>query len=121
MSVLLDLGIRLLVLAADRAPDRVTIRETAETCAASHAHLAKAANRLVKGGFLHSLRGRHGGLKLALPPDAIDLGSVAESLRSLQTPIHARDDALTGWRRIQDEAALAYIRHLTAKTLSDIL
>ncbi|QRM52534.1 Rrf2 family transcriptional regulator (plasmid) [Rhizobium sp. BG6] len=68
MSVLLDLGIRLLVLAAARAPDKVTIRETAASCAASHAHLAKAANRLVKGGFLCSLRGRRGGLKLALPP-----------------------------------------------------
>ncbi|MBO9126951.1 MULTISPECIES: Rrf2 family transcriptional regulator [unclassified Rhizobium] len=68
MSVLLDLGIRLLVLAAARAPDKVTIRETAASCAASHAHLAKAANRLVKGGFLCSLRGRRGGLKLCIAP-----------------------------------------------------
>ncbi|WP_160012550.1 Rrf2 family transcriptional regulator [Rhizobium sp. 18055] len=121
MSVLLDLGIRLLVLAADRAPDKLTIRETAEICAASHAHLAKAANRLVKGGFLCSLRGRRGGLKLALPPEAIDLGAVVQSLLGSQPACHVRDEVLVGWRRVQEEAASAYIRHLAERTLSDIL
>lgn len=121
MSVLLDLGIRLLVLAADRSPNTVTIRETAETCAASHAHLAKAANRLVKSGFLHGLRGRQGGLKLASSPEAIDLSAVVECLRSSRTGSPVLDEALVGWRRVQDEAASAYLRHLAGKTLSDIL
>jgi Rrf2 family nitric oxide-sensitive transcriptional repressor len=121
MSVLLDLGIRLLVLAAARAPGKVTIRETAETCAASHAHLAKAANRLVKSGFLDSMRGRHGGLTLALPPEAINLGAVVECLRKSRTASHVREEILLGWRRVQDEAASAYVRNLADKTLSDIL
>lgn len=121
MSVLLDLGIRLLVLAAGRSPNKVTIRETAATCAASHAHVAKVANRLVKSGFLHSLRGRQGGLKLALPPEAIDLGAVVACLSSSRTTTRVLDEVLVGWRRVQDEAASAYIRHLAAKTLSDIL
>jgi Rrf2 family nitric oxide-sensitive transcriptional repressor len=121
MSMLLDLGIRLLVLAADRSPNKVTIRETAETCAASHAHVAKAANRLVKSGFLHSLRGRRGGLTLALAPEAIDLGAVVDCLGTSRTTNQVWDEVLVGWRRVQDEAASAYIHHLATRTLSDIL
>ena len=121
MAILLDLGIRLLVLAAARAPQKLTIRETAEICAASHAHLAKAANRLVRGGFLDSMRGRHGGLRLAMPPDAIKLDAVAESLRGGDAADDGKDQLLINWRRIQQEAANASLSHMADRTLADIL
>ncbi len=121
MAVLLDLGIRLLVLAAARSPQKLTIRETAEICAASHAHLAKAANRLVRGGFLDSMRGRHGGLRLALPPNAIKLHAVAEILRGNDASDESKDGLLINWRRVQQEAANASLRHMADRTLADIL
>lgn len=59
------------------AHDRlVTIEEVSEYFSISRAHLMKIANMLTRGGYLTSVRGRSGGLKLARKPSEINLGQV---------------------------------------------
>lgn len=54
----------------------ITIREIATVHGISHNHLSKIVNHLGLLGILNTLRGRAGGIQLALPPEQIMLGAV---------------------------------------------
>jgi len=74
-----DYAMRVLIYAA-ASPDRlITIEETANAYTISRAHLMKVVNALTRHGFLRSVRGRAGGLALALPPEEIGLGAVVRA------------------------------------------
>ncbi len=58
-------------------PERVLRKsEIAAVCGASEAHLALVINQLAKTGFIKTLRGRGGGIRLSKPPEAISVGRV---------------------------------------------
>lgn len=64
-----------------------SIAEIAAAYRISEAHLNKVAHKLGKLGFIETLRGRHGGLKLARPAADISLGEVIRHTEGgLQTP-----------------------------------
>lgn len=69
----------------------ITIAEIAGQFEVPHNHLIKVANRLGKLGLVKALRGRNGGLVLAVPAESIRLG---EALRGLEgdTPLVNCDD-----------------------------
>lgn len=71
-----DYALRLLMYAAARPEQLVTIEETARLYGISRAHLMKVANQLTRAGFLRAVRGRSGGLALAMQPERIRLGDV---------------------------------------------
>jgi len=71
-----DYSLRLLMYAAVRDDDLVTIQEVADTYGISKNHLMKVVVRLGRHGFLETVRGRSGGLRLARRPDKIGLGDV---------------------------------------------
>lgn len=43
-------------------------------------HVVKVVHNLVKLGYIHSVQGKNGGIKLALPPEEINLGRVVEQV-----------------------------------------
>lgn len=53
-----------------------TTPEIAERYGISRSHLTKVVSRLSRAGFVHTVRGRGGGIGLARPADEIALGSV---------------------------------------------
>jgi Rrf2 family nitric oxide-sensitive transcriptional repressor len=53
-----------------------TIEETARAFNVSKTHLNKVANTLTRAGYLTAVRGRSGGLSLAIPPEAVRVGAV---------------------------------------------
>ncbi|MCR6736957.1 MAG: Rrf2 family transcriptional regulator [Afipia sp.] len=71
-----DYALRVLMYAAARGENLITIEETAELYGISRTHLMKVANQLTRAGYLKAIRGRSGGLALAKRPDAISLGDV---------------------------------------------
>lgn len=71
-----DYALRLLMYAGAQGGRLVTIEETAKLYGISRAHLMKVANQLTRAGFLKAVRGRSGGLTLAMPPENIGLGDV---------------------------------------------
>jgi len=66
------------VLMACAANDGVTLRsaEIARKCNASPNHLLQVVNALQARGFVETIRGRSGGLRLARAPDRISIGEV---------------------------------------------
>lgn len=79
-----DYGLRVLIYTAINDDALVNISTIAVTYGISKSHLMKVVTALVKGGFLHSVRGKGGGLRLAAPPNRINIGSVVRHLEPMQ-------------------------------------
>src|SRR5215469_14018503 len=72
-----DFAFRLLITAALRDPTVTTVGDVAGAFDISGAHLHKVAQTLAAEGYLTTIRGRSGGLRLGRRPQAIRLGDVA--------------------------------------------
>lgn len=71
-----DYTLRMLMYGALRQDRLFTIAEIATLFGISRSHLTKVANNLTRAGYLTAVRGRSGGLKLAMDPGRIRLGDV---------------------------------------------
>jgi len=72
-----DFSLRVLIyLARMPAPGQATINEIAEFHQISRNHLVKVVNNLANQGFVQTLRGKGGGLKLGRPAHTIGIGEV---------------------------------------------
>jgi len=76
LTVYTDYALRLLIYLAVSGEGLATIEEIAESYGVSKNHLMKVAHQLGVGGYIKTMRGRHGGLRLAKPPKEIGLGDV---------------------------------------------
>lgn len=124
-----NLAMRTLMFCAVNEGRTVRKHEVAEQCNASENHLAQVINTLAQMGFVTTVRGRNGGLKLGRSADRIRVGDVA---RAFETPVPFAecfaDDTntcpLTGNCRLRAalEAALeAFYTSLDRVTLSDLV
>ena len=123
-----DYALRVLMYAAVRGENLITIEETAKLYGISRAHLMKVANQLTRAGYLKAIRGRSGGLALAKRPDAISLGDV---LRATE-PDFALVECFTADNRCLitprcrlrgalHEALAAFVGTLDGYTLADLI
>lgn len=124
-----DYALRLLMHVA-RHPDRLcTIAEVAQAYDISEAHLMKVTHLLALAGWLDTVRGKRGGMRLAKPPQDIGLGAVVRSIEPDFRLVECMSDGssaclldgrcrLTG---IFDDALQAFLRHLDGHTLADLL
>lgn len=68
LRILINLGLQ---------PDRLmTISEVAANYDVSESHLTKVVNLLAQKGYLETVRGKGGGMRLSRRPDLINLGDV---------------------------------------------
>lgn len=75
-----DYAFRVL-MALGRAPDEVkSVDDLAREFGVSKHHLMKVAQNLTAGGFVTAVRGRNGGLRLAMPASEVNLRAVAEHM-----------------------------------------
>tara|TARA_R110000744_G_scaffold184820_1_gene304241 strand:- start:102 stop:536 length:435 start_codon:yes stop_codon:yes gene_type:complete len=77
-----DYALRMLMALAAK-DEVVSIDWMADHYDISRNHLAKVAQDLVAAGYVVSLRGRGGGLRLARPPAEINVGDVVRSMENL--------------------------------------
>ncbi len=76
LTVYSDYSLRLLMYLAVR-PDRVsTIKEVAKAYDISFNHLMKVVHQLGLAGYVETIRGRNGGMRLGRPAAEIGLGEV---------------------------------------------
>ncbi|MGI3170340.1 RrF2 family transcriptional regulator [Pseudooceanicola sp. C21-150M6] len=75
-----DLSMRVLMYCGVNDGQLVTKSHIAEACNTSENHLAQVVNRLAQLGFLHTQRGRNGGLRLSRPMQEIKVGEVFRTM-----------------------------------------
>ena len=71
VSTYSDYALRVLMQAALRSPERITVDEVADAFGISRHHLVKIVHDLGRHGYLATRRGIGGGFTLALPPKKI--------------------------------------------------
>jgi len=76
LTVYSDYALRLLMYLAVKDDGLATIAEIAQSYGISKNHLMKVAHELGVAGYVETVRGRGGGLRLARPREAIGLGDV---------------------------------------------
>jgi Rrf2 family nitric oxide-sensitive transcriptional repressor len=124
-----DYSLRVLIYLA-LEPDRVaTIEEISRAYEISRAHLMKVVRELGQAGFLETIRGRGGGIRLARAPEDIRVGDVirhAEGSLALVECFdggagHCRIEPACGLRPILDEALAAFLGTLDRYSLADLV
>ncbi|MFT6272440.1 MAG: Rrf2 family nitric oxide-sensitive transcriptional repressor, partial [Dinoroseobacter sp.] len=73
---------RALMFCAVNQDRTVRTSEVAEKCNASENHLGQVINTLSHEGYVNTLRGRGGGLRLAQTPEQISVGEVMRLLEA---------------------------------------
>jgi Rrf2 family protein len=71
MSEAASLALHAVAIMARKGDELTSVKEIADTLNVSHNHLSKVLQRLVKEGIVVSIKGFHGGFKLAKNPDDI--------------------------------------------------
>jgi Rrf2 family nitric oxide-sensitive transcriptional repressor len=71
-----NFALRTLQFVALRAPEIVTVEEVARAHRISKAHLTKVAYELSRRGYVETIRGRKGGMRLARPAEDITVGEI---------------------------------------------
>ncbi len=104
-----------------------TVQQAADHYGISANHLAKVAQTLVQLGYVQSLRGRGGGLKLILPADDINLGEIVRSTENLQLLECFGETSscpivpACNLKRILAKAQAAFLEALDEYSLSDLV
>jgi Rrf2 family nitric oxide-sensitive transcriptional repressor len=84
LSRFTDYSVRVLIYAALFPERLVTLREMADFYDISLAHLRKVVHRLGQLGYLHTVRGKNGGLGLGMPPTAINIGKMVAAMEGAE-------------------------------------
>jgi Rrf2 family nitric oxide-sensitive transcriptional repressor len=124
-----DLALRTLFSLATTTREGSNVAEIAKAYGVSEHHLRKVVYRLAQVGLVETTRGRGGGLRLAVNPSQITIGSVvrqmepdfaiAECLSS--DPTRCALVGLCGSQKIFAEALGAWFEVLDRHTLADAI
>lgn len=75
-----DHALRILMALGQAGGKTVSVDELSRKFAVSKNHLMKTSQALIAAGFVTSVRGRSGGIRLAKPVDEINIGDVVASI-----------------------------------------
>jgi Rrf2 family nitric oxide-sensitive transcriptional repressor len=82
LTMFSDYALRVLLVLATRTDALVTIADIATAFEISEAHLTKVAHALGKTGWVATVRGRNGGMRLEVDPRKLRLGEVVRRLEA---------------------------------------
>lgn len=124
-----DYSLRLLMLLAMEPDTLHTIEEVAQRYDISRNHLMKVVQTLAQAGFVQSLRGRSGGLRLAQPAARINLGAVVRATEDNFALVECFDRERNtcvvapacGLRGPIEEALQAFLGVLDRYSLADLI
>lgn len=128
LTSMTDYALRLLMYLAQQPERLCTIAEIATAHGISQAHLMKITHQLGLAGWIETVRGKGGGMRLAARPTDINLGEV---VRSMESDFHLVECFAAGNRcvlsgqcqlsTIIQGALQSFMQHLDRHTLADLL
>ena len=129
LNTFTDYCLRALMYVGAKGEGLATIDEIAAAYGISRNHLMKVVFRLGQLGYLQTVRGRGGGMRLAMPPDQINLGRLirqSEEDLALVACFKVGDEscAIAPGCRLKGvfaEALDAFLAVLDGYTLADLL
>ena len=124
-----DYSLRVLIYVAAQPQRRATIAEISRAFEISENHLVKVVHFLGKSGWLTNVRGKGGGLELAMPPELVGVGSVVRQTEGAAVVAecfleHGGECTISGVCRLQGvlaEAVAAFYAVLDRYTLADLV
>lgn len=128
LTTMTDYALRLLIYLG-RHPERLcTTAEVAQSYGISEAHLTKITHQLGLAGWITTVRGKGGGMKLALAPEDIQLGELVRAIEPDFYLVECLGElnacTLTGRCRLTgifNKALGAFLDQLDAHTLAELL
>jgi Rrf2 family transcriptional regulator, nitric oxide-sensitive transcriptional repressor len=128
LTVYTDFSLRLLIYLAVKQGGLATIAEVAESYGISRNHLMKVAHQLGLAGYVATVRGKNGGLRLARPAETVILGDVVRRTEpdlALVPCFHPVDAPCAIWpkcvlREAMQNALEAFLKTLDGYTLADL-
>ncbi len=128
LTMMTDYAMRLLMYVAQRPERLCTIAEVARAYDISEAHLMKVTHQLGLAGWIETVRGKGGGMRLAHRPEDINVGAVVRRMESdfhitecFGKSSHCTLTGSCGLNGILNEALNAFLERLDAHTLADVL
>ena len=128
LTLMTDYALRLLMHVAQRPERLCTISEIAQAYGISETHLMKVTHQLALQGWIETLRGKGGGMRLAREPKQISIGAVIRGLESDFTLVECFGSdnrcTLSGDCRLAGmlQGALhSFMAHLDDFTLADLI
>lgn len=124
-----DYSLRVLIFLAAEPTRRATIGEIAAAFDIKQNHLTKVVHFLGRQGFIETLRGKGGGLMLAMAPESIVVGQVVRLTEGTDLPAECFDPAtntcritrICRLRGVLKRATQAFYAVLDDCTLADLV
>lgn len=128
LTAFTDYSLRVLMFLAADPDRRATISEIAAAFEVSEHHLTKVVHFLARSGWISTLRGKGGGMLLAMPAGEICIGRVVRDTEGAAMPAECFSDAQSNCaivaccqlKGVLAEAVNAFYAALDGYTLADI-
>ncbi|MGE6368006.1 RrF2 family transcriptional regulator [Planococcus kocurii] len=130
LTMYTDFSLRVLIYLGTKDPEKLTtIQEISDAYNISKNHLTKVTFELGKAGFIHTVRGRGGGIRLADLPQHINIGMVIRKMEDDFDLVECFNSAtnrcpissICGLRGALGKALNAYLSVLDEYTLEDLM
>lgn len=124
-----DYGLRVLMYLGVHDQRLATIREIAQAYDVSENHLMKVVHHLAQHGYVETIRGKGGGMRLARAPAAINIGKVVRESEEngtfvecfVSTGCDCRIASACRLKGVLADALAAFFATLERYTLADML
>lgn len=119
-----DYAVRVTLYLAVHADRLCSIREIATAYDISQNHLMKVVSDLAASGYIQSVRGRTGGIRLARPPDEINIGRLLRHTEGEIDLVNCAECKLNGACGLPDpldQALEAFFSVLERFSLADVM
>jgi Rrf2 family nitric oxide-sensitive transcriptional repressor len=123
-----DFSLRVLIYLSVDTTRVATIAEIAESFGISENHLVKVVHFLGRQGWIHTTRGKGGGIQLAMAPERMSVGEVVRDAEGALAPAECFSEgggrcAISGCCGLQEAlagAVRAFYKELDRYTLADV-